>query len=72
MMERAKRFAGIEGPITEKDLPSINPLKIKETEKQLLTALNKIPPYYTMYLGRDRTIPLKKYVLSPEAPKTDK
>ena len=72
MLERAKRFAGIEGPVTEKDLPAVNPLKIKETERQLLAAVNKIPPYYAMYLGRDRTVPLKKYVLSPEAPKTDK
>jgi len=71
MLERAKRFAGIEGPVTEKDLPAINPLKIKSLEKQLLDKVNEIPPYYTMYLGRDKTVPLKRSVLNPEAPKTD-
>ena len=71
MLERAKRFMGIEGKVTEKDLPAVNPLKLRETEHQILEKVNSIPPYYTMYLGRDRTVPLKKYVLSPAAPKTE-
>lgn len=72
MVERIKRFKGIEGPITVNDLPAINPLKINEMKKALVSMVNSIPPYYSMYLGRDKTVPLKKYVLHPEAPKTDK
>ncbi len=72
MVERVKRFAGIEEPVTVEDLPSINPLKINEMKRKLVATINAIPPYYAMYLGRDRTVPLKRYVLNPEAPKTDK
>jgi oleate hydratase len=73
MLERIKRFAGIEGrPITVDDLPNINPLKINEEKEKIVAMLDSIPPYYTMYLGRDRTVPLKRYVLHPEAPKMDK
>lgn len=72
MLERVKRFSGIEGPVSVEDLPNINPLKINEMKKKLVAAINEIPPYYAMYLGRDQTVPLKKYVLHPEAPKTDK
>jgi oleate hydratase len=72
MVERIKRFAGIEGEVRVEDLPNINPLKINKLKKQLVDSVNAIPPYYCMYLGRDRMVPHKRYVLHPEAPKTDK
>ena len=72
MVERIKRFAGIEGPVSTGDLPNINPLKINDMKKKFVAMINEVPPYYSMYLGRDRTVPLKRYVLKPEAPKTDK
>ena len=72
IVERVKRFKGIEGPVTADDLPRINPLKINEMKENIVAMINSIPPYYAMYLGRDQTVPLKKYVLHPEAPKTDK
>lgn len=69
-LERMKKFAGIEGPVTEKDLPKINPLKINEMKHQLLDKINSIPPYYIMYQGKDRSVALKKSVLNPQFPKT--
>lgn len=69
-LERMKKFAGIEGPVTEKDLPKINPLKINEMKHQLLDKINSIPPYYIMYQGKDRSVALKKSVLDPQFPKS--
>lgn len=68
MLDRIKKFSGIEGEITVDDLPPINPLKINDTKKQLVALANSIPPYDFMYLGRDRSVPLKKSILHPEAP----
>lgn len=68
MLDRIKKFSGIEGEITVDDLPPINPLKINDTKKKLVALANSIPPYDFMYLGRDRSVPLKKSVLHPEAP----
>ena len=69
-LERMKKFAGIEGPVTEQDLPKINPLKIHELKKELLQKVNSIPPYYIMYQGKDQSVAHKKSVLNPEFPKT--
>ena len=68
-VERYKKFGGIEGKITLKDLPKINLLKIPEIITGLLAQINSIPPYYKMYPGRDRTVPDKKGVLNPQFPK---
>ena len=68
-LERMKKFAGIEGPVTEADLPKINPLKIGEMKKELLHKINSIPPYYIMYQGKDQSVAGKKSILSPEFPK---
>lgn len=71
-IEETKRLAGIDGrDVTVKDLPEINPFKVHQLKQQLVDAINNVPPYYAMYLGRDRTVPLKRYVLNPEAEKTD-
>lgn len=68
-VERMKKFAGIDGDITEEDLPKVNPLKLGEMKKQLLTKINNIPPYYIMYPGRDQSVATKKSVLEPKYPK---
>ena len=69
-LERMKKFAGIEGAVTEQDLPKINSLKIGEMKKELLHKVNSIPPYYIMYQGKDQSVAHKKSVLNPEFPKT--
>ncbi len=68
LLERVKRFNGIKGEITPDMLPQLTPEVIPEVTKQLLHYVNNVPPYYTMYLGRDKTIPLKESVLHPKAP----
>ena len=67
--QQIMKFNAIKGDFTSKDLPKINPLKMKEIEKELLYKINHIPPYYIMYQGRDKSVALKDSVLSPEYPK---
>ncbi len=69
LVENFKKLSGIKGAITEKDLPKINPFKIKEQTAGLLKQLNDIPPYYVMYPGKDKSVALKESVLHPEYPK---
>jgi len=68
-VERFKKFGGINGRITKKDLPKINPLKLPKIVNGLLEQINSIPPYYKMYPGRDQSVPDKKSVLDPKFPK---
>lgn len=70
-VERMKKFAGIKGPITENDLPKMNPIKLKAMKKSLLERINRIPPYYVMYPGRDKSVAAKESVLHPQYPKSD-
>lgn len=70
-LERIKKFSGIEGAITEKDLPKVNPLKLNEMKIALLKQINEIPPYYIMYPGKDPSVATKKAVLKPEYPSED-
>ena len=48
-----KKVQNIEGDITAKDLPKINPLKLKETERELLTLINEVEPYPSLYPGKE-------------------
>ncbi|MGN0768964.1 MAG: oleate hydratase, partial [Christensenellales bacterium] len=48
-----KKMQNIQGNITAKDLPKINPLKIKETEMQVLSLINGIEKYPTLYPGKN-------------------
>ncbi|GEO63634.1 oleate hydratase [Companilactobacillus nantensis] len=68
LLERVKRFNGIKGKIKASDLPAITPEALPAIQKMLLDYVNNVPPYYQMYLGRDKTIPLKESVLHPKAP----
>jgi oleate hydratase len=68
-IERMKKFGGIEGKITKKDLPKINLLKLPKMINSLLEEINRIPPYYKMYPGRDKSVSDKKSVLDPKFPK---
>jgi oleate hydratase len=47
------KIGNINGEITEKDLPKINPLKLKETEKKVLKLMNDIEPYPSIYPGKE-------------------
>ncbi|MDD4292089.1 MAG: oleate hydratase [Clostridia bacterium] len=47
-----KKVQNIKGNLTSKDLQKINPLKSKETEKQLLTLINHLEPYPSLYPGK--------------------
>lgn len=42
------------GDITTKDLPKINPLKMKQTEKEIVTLINNIEPYPTLFPGKEK------------------
>lgn len=72
-VERLKKYGGINGEITEGDLPKMNLIKLllgrKKLIKALLKKINQIPPYYIMYPGRDKTVAQKYSVLSPQYPK---
>ncbi|WP_338232415.1 oleate hydratase [Companilactobacillus muriivasis] len=68
LLERVKRFNGIKGEIKASDLPTVTPEALPAIQKMLLDYVNNVPPYYQMYLGRDKTIPLKESVLHPKAP----
>jgi hypothetical protein len=69
LLEIFKKNGGIEGRITKKNLPKINLLKLPKMVNDLLDQLNRIPQYYKMYPGRDKSVPDKKSVLNPMFPK---
>lgn len=75
IVERVKKFSGIEGKVTEKDIPKVNPLKLMKKKdsikNELLKKINEIPPYYIMYPGRDKTVANKKSILNPKFPKEE-
>ena len=48
-----KKVQNIDGDITSKDLPKVNPLKLKETEKTVLKLINGIEKYPSLYPGKD-------------------
>lgn len=56
--------------ITVDDLPRINPMEIGKARKSIVNLINSIPTYYYKYLGKDKTVPLKKSVLHPEYPQS--
>lgn len=53
-----KKIQNIDGEITAKDLPKINPLKIRETEKTLLKLVNGIEKYPSLYPGKEPPVKL--------------
>lgn len=69
-----KRLAGvmdgINGPVKEEDMPNIDLAMMAQFKKKIVNKINSISPYYQMYLGRDRTVPLKDSVLNPSAPQS--
>lgn len=69
-VERMKKFAGKTAAeeLTEDDLPLPEGLGMDEVKYMAIKYLNSVPPYYKMYLGRDKTVPLKASVLHPGAP----
>lgn len=53
IVEQPKKIQNIEGNITAKDLPEINLLKWKETERQVLSLINGIEKFPTLYPGKN-------------------
>lgn len=53
IVEQLKKIQNIEGNITAKDLPEINLLKWKETDKQVLSLINGIEKFPTLYPGKN-------------------
>ena len=53
IVAQIKKLQNIDGDITTKDLPKINPLKLKETEKKLLSLINGIEKYPSLYPGKN-------------------
>lgn len=68
LIRQMKKNAGIKGQFTETDLPKFNPLKLHETEKEILNFLNSVPLYYMRYAGRDTSVAQKESVLHPKFP----
>ncbi len=69
-IDRFKKFAGIplDQPITEDDLPKINPLEARKLKAKMLARINSYPNYYSMYTGRDKSVSWKESVLNPKFP----
>ncbi len=42
-----------EGELTAKDLPKVNPLKMKDMGTQILSLVNNIEPYPTLFPGKE-------------------
>ena len=59
-IDRFKKVNDIEGEITKDSLPKINIFKIPQMIHNLLVFINRIPIYYKMYPGRDKSVPYKK------------
>lgn len=75
-LERIKKFAGIQGKVTESDLPKANPMQLMkelpEIKDNALRFVNRLPPYDIMYPGRDKSIAEKESVLNPAYRKTNR
>lgn len=72
-VERMKKFSGIKGPVTADIFPQVNPLqmarRVPELKQNLVERINRIPPYYIMYPGRDKSVAQQSSVLDPQFPK---
>lgn len=53
VIAQLKKIQNITGDLTSKDLPKINPLKIKETEKQVLDIINNFDEYPSLFPGKE-------------------
>lgn len=72
IIDRMRKFAGaFDRPITESDLPKINPMNLMGAREKLLAKVNAIPHYDFMYTGRDRSVPESGPILSPQYPRDD-
>jgi len=70
VIERIKKTSGIpmQDKFTVDKLPQIDPAAMGDLTNTFLNLINSIPPFYQLYLGRDKTVPLKDSVLHPEYP----
>lgn len=56
ILGQLRKMQNIEGDFTEKNLPKINPFKIREMQKQVLTLINATEPYPNLYPGKDAPV----------------
>lgn len=54
IIAQLKKVENRDGPITEKDLPPINPFKINEMIGQTLSIVNRVEKYPSIYPGKDK------------------
>ena len=52
IIAQLKKIQNINGDITAKDLPKINPLKIKEMQEEMINLINGIEKYPSLYPGK--------------------
>lgn len=53
IVAQIKKFNNIKGEFSEKDLPKLNPIKIKQLEKEFVSLINRIEKYPTLYPGKN-------------------
>lgn len=56
ILGQVRKMQNLEGDFTEKDLPKINPFKLKEMQEQVLTLLNGVEPYPSLYPGKEKPV----------------
>lgn len=60
ILAQLKKVQNIQGEITEKDLPVINPFKIKETQRTVLKLVNSVDAYPSLFPGKESPKKLSK------------
>ena len=58
ILGQLKKVQNIEGDVTAKDLPAINPFKLKEMQQTALTLINSVEPYPSLYPGKEPPVKL--------------
>ncbi|MGN0298003.1 MAG: oleate hydratase [Lachnospiraceae bacterium] len=53
VIAQIKKIQNINGPITGKNLPKMNPLKFREMERKILALVNGIEEYPSLYPGKE-------------------
>lgn len=73
-LELIKKVNGIDpsAKLTPKDLPEISLKDLFGLKQKICAYVNELPPFYTMYQGKDQSVPKKKSVLNPGYPQDGK
>lgn len=52
ILGQMRKMQNVEGDFTEKNLPKVNPFKLKEMQEQALALVNGVEPYPSLYPGK--------------------